>query len=173
MASDYFQDLYELAVVASHKNHIFMMESNVICKGILINGQIPGPQIDVVTNDNLIINVYNYLKLFGKPKQEVNALATLEKLSEVEAIIVPRSPMISVAKFVIGSLPLSDFSNYWILDIGRLKVLNAKLVFWDLGGQPGLHSIWEKYYEEAHVVIYVIDAACPSKFEDSKFALGR
>ncbi|CAA2965609.1 L-ascorbate oxidase homolog [Olea europaea subsp. europaea] len=30
-------------------------------KGILINGQFPGPQIDCVTNDNLIISVYNYL----------------------------------------------------------------------------------------------------------------
>ncbi|XP_022923138.1 ADP-ribosylation factor-related protein 1-like isoform X2 [Cucurbita pepo subsp. pepo] len=57
------------------------------------------------------------------------------------------------------------------LNIGRLEVLNAKLVFWDLGGQPGLRSIWEKYYEEAHAVIYVIDAACPSKFEDSKSAM--
>lgn len=57
------------------------------------------------------------------------------------------------------------------LNIGRLEVLNAKLVFWDLGGQPGLRSIWEKYYEEAHAVVYVIDAACPSKFEDSKSAL--
>ncbi|XP_059662409.1 L-ascorbate oxidase homolog [Cornus florida] len=30
-------------------------------QGILINGQFPGPQIDCVTNDNLIITVYNYL----------------------------------------------------------------------------------------------------------------
>ncbi|XP_019171870.1 PREDICTED: L-ascorbate oxidase homolog [Ipomoea nil] len=30
-------------------------------RAILINGQFPGPQIDCVTNDNLIINVYNYL----------------------------------------------------------------------------------------------------------------
>ncbi|XP_057774387.1 uncharacterized protein LOC130993501 isoform X1 [Salvia miltiorrhiza] len=57
------------------------------------------------------------------------------------------------------------------LNIGRVEVLNTKLVFWDLGGQPGLRSIWEKYYEEAHAVIYVIDAACPSRFEDSKSAL--
>ena len=33
-----------------------------VLQGILINGQFPGPQIDAVTNDNLIINVYNYLK---------------------------------------------------------------------------------------------------------------
>ncbi|KAK9178767.1 hypothetical protein WN943_027960 [Citrus x changshan-huyou] len=57
------------------------------------------------------------------------------------------------------------------LNIGRIEVSNSKLVFWDLGGQPGLRSIWEKYYEEAHAVVFVIDAACPSRFEDSKTAL--
>ncbi|KAF5729070.1 multi-copper oxidase type 1 family protein [Tripterygium wilfordii] len=31
-------------------------------QGILINGQFPGPTIDAVTNDNLIISVYNYLR---------------------------------------------------------------------------------------------------------------
>nr|DAD46647.1 TPA_asm: hypothetical protein HUJ06_016584 [Nelumbo nucifera] len=30
-------------------------------QGILINGQFPGPDIYSVTNDNLIINVYNSL----------------------------------------------------------------------------------------------------------------
>ncbi|KAJ9697635.1 hypothetical protein PVL29_009455 [Vitis rotundifolia] len=57
------------------------------------------------------------------------------------------------------------------LNIGRVELPNTKLVFWDLGGQPGLRSIWEKYYEEAHAVVYVIDASCPSRFEDSKSAL--
>jgi ADP-ribosylation factor related protein 1 len=57
------------------------------------------------------------------------------------------------------------------LNIGRVEVLNSKLVFWDLGGQLGLRSIWEKYYEEAHAVVFVVDATCPSRFEDSKSAL--
>ncbi|XP_051142540.1 uncharacterized protein LOC127259327 isoform X1 [Andrographis paniculata] len=57
------------------------------------------------------------------------------------------------------------------LNIGRVEMANTKLVFWDLGGQPGLRSIWEKYYEEAHAVIFVVDAACPSRFEESKSAL--
>ncbi|GAB2231585.1 hypothetical protein Droror1_Dr00010594 [Drosera rotundifolia] len=30
-------------------------------QGILINGQFPGPQIDCITNDNLVINVLNFL----------------------------------------------------------------------------------------------------------------
>ncbi|XP_077220716.1 uncharacterized protein LOC143854570 [Tasmannia lanceolata] len=57
------------------------------------------------------------------------------------------------------------------LNIGRIEASNTKLVFWDLGGQVGLRTIWEKYYEEAHALVYVIDAACPSRFEDSKSAL--
>ncbi|XP_050225501.1 uncharacterized protein LOC126674980 [Mercurialis annua] len=57
------------------------------------------------------------------------------------------------------------------LNIGRIEVSSTKLVFWDLGGQPGLRSIWEKYYEEAHALVFVIDATCHSRFEDSKSAL--
>lgn len=57
------------------------------------------------------------------------------------------------------------------LNIGRIEVSNAKLVLWDLGGQIGLRTIWEKYYEEAHAIVYMIDASCPSSFEDSKSAL--
>jgi len=38
--------------------------------------------------------------------------------------------------------------------------------------QPGLRSIWEKYYEEAHAVIFVVDAASSLRFEDAKSALG-
>jgi len=56
-------------------------------------------------------------------------------------------------------------------NIGRAEALKSKLVFWDLGGQIGLRTIWEKYYEEAHAVIYVVDAACQSRFEDTKSAL--
>ncbi|KAJ4847450.1 hypothetical protein Tsubulata_042102 [Turnera subulata] len=57
------------------------------------------------------------------------------------------------------------------LNLANIEASNRKLIFWDLGGQPGLRPIWEKYYEESHAVIYVIDASCPSRFEDSKSAL--
>ncbi|XP_039000143.1 ADP-ribosylation factor-like protein 2 [Hibiscus syriacus] len=36
--------------------------------------------------------------------------------------------------------------------------------------QPGLRSVWEKYYEEVHAVVF-IRCCCPSRFEDSKYAL--
>ncbi|XP_037484128.1 ADP-ribosylation factor-like protein 1 isoform X3 [Triticum dicoccoides] len=57
------------------------------------------------------------------------------------------------------------------LNIRRIEDANVKLVFWDLGGQPGLRTIWEKYYDEAHAIVYVIDSASSSTFEDAKSAL--
>ena len=32
-----------------------------LLQGILINGQFPGPQINSVTNDNIVVNVFNNL----------------------------------------------------------------------------------------------------------------
>jgi len=59
------------------------------------------------------------------------------------------------------------------LNIGRVEANNVKLVFWDLGGKTGLRSIWEKYYAEAHAVLFVMDASEPSRNEEAKIALTR
>jgi ADP-ribosylation factor related protein 1 len=57
------------------------------------------------------------------------------------------------------------------LNVGRLDVGGQALVLWDLGGQTGLRSIWDKYYEESHAVVYVVDAHNRERFEESKRAL--
>jgi len=72
-----------------------------------------------------------------------------------------------------GGLPPDRVVPTVGLNIGRMEDANAKLVFWDLGGQVGLRAIWEKYYEEAHAIMYVIDAATASSFEDAKSALDK
>lgn len=59
------------------------------------------------------------------------------------------------------------------LNIGRVEAHKSKLIFWDLGGQLGLRTIWEKYYEEAHAVLYVVDAAGSDRFDDAKGALDK
>lgn len=51
--------------------------------------------------------------------------------------------------------------------VGRLEIEGKKLLVWDLGGQAGLRVIWEKYYSEAHALIYVIDAAEQKRIEES------
>jgi ADP-ribosylation factor related protein 1 len=45
------------------------------------------------------------------------------------------------------------------LNIGQLEIDSRKrLKFWDLGGQTELQSLWEKYYDEAHAIIFVVDS---------------
>lgn len=41
---------------------------------------------------------------------------------------------------------------------GKISLPSTILQFWDLGGQRGIRSIWSKYYDDCHAVVYVIDA---------------
>lgn len=59
------------------------------------------------------------------------------------------------------------------LNVGRIEAFNSHLIFWDLGGQPGLRSIWDKYYDETHGIIFVVDASTPARFDESKRALDK
>jgi len=56
-------------------------------------------------------------------------------------------------------------------NVGKLTVGSVKLLFWDLGGQQGLHSIWKDYYVEAHAVIYVVDSTDIDRLDVSRDAL--
>jgi hypothetical protein len=67
------------------------------------------------------------------------------------------------------SFNVSDFT----LQVGKIQVGNSKLVLWDLGGQQGLRSIWDKYYEESHAIIFVVDSADASRFEEAKRTFGK
>ena len=51
------------------------------------------------------------------------------------------------------------------LNVGRLDIKNNQLLFWDLGGQPGLRSIWDKYYADSHGFIFVVDSTSPSRYD--------
>ena len=45
------------------------------------------------------------------------------------------------------------------LNLGNLEVDRARLMFWDLGGQQGLRVLWDKYFSDAHALIYVMDSS--------------
>ncbi|KAB1210721.1 ADP-ribosylation factor-related protein 1 [Morella rubra] len=115
----------------------------------------------ISTERKVVILEVSFLQDQRKPERLSAALSTartlLEKLKSVYSNL--------------EGLPPDRIVPTVGLNIARIEASNTKLVFWDLGGQPGLRSIWEKYYEEAHAVVYVIDAACPSRFEDAKSAL--
>lgn len=57
------------------------------------------------------------------------------------------------------------------LNVGRLEAFSHSFVFWDLGGQTGLRSIWDKYFEESHALVFVVDSANKDRFDESKAAL--
>ena len=42
--------------------------------------------------------------------------------------------------------------------VGKITLPSTILKFWDLGGQKGIRSIWPRYYDDCHAVVYVIDA---------------
>ena len=49
------------------------------------------------------------------------------------------------------------------LNIGRFEVRGVNTIVWDLGGQAGLRSIWDKYYPDTHGLIWVVDCSDPSR----------
>lgn len=59
------------------------------------------------------------------------------------------------------------------LNIGQIDVQGIHLNFWDLGGQQELQSLWDKYYQESHAVIYVIDSNDRERMDESKQIFGR
>mmetsp|Transcript_6584 Transcript_6584/g.16695 ORF Transcript_6584/g.16695 Transcript_6584/m.16695 type:complete len:228 (-) Transcript_6584:47-730(-) len=54
--------------------------------------------------------------------------------------------------------------------VGKMDVGTCRVIFWDLGGQVRMRSIWEKYYAEAHGMVFVIDSADVGRMEEAKLA---
>ncbi|XP_036099970.1 ADP-ribosylation factor-related protein 1 isoform X1 [Molossus molossus] len=67
-------------------------------------------------------------------------------------------------------MSLSKITTTVGLNIGTVDVGKARLMFWDLGGQEELQSLWDKYYAECHGVIYVIDSTDEGRLPESKRA---
>lgn len=60
------------------------------------------------------------------------------------------------------------------LNVGKIDFSSSiKLIMWDLGGQPGLRNIWDKYYSDCHAVLFVVDASRPERFDEAKMALDK
>jgi len=59
------------------------------------------------------------------------------------------------------------------LNVGRMEAFGTNLVFWDLGGAPGLRAIWDKYYSETHAVVFVVDAMNRERLDEARAAFER
>ena len=66
-----------------------------------------------------------------------------------------------------SSVPLDRILPTIGLNMGRVQAHGCDLTLWDLGGQQSFRSIWNNYFEDADVLIYVVDSADSERFEEA------
>ena len=70
-----------------------------------------------------------------------------------------------------SSIPLDHIQPTIGLNMGRLQAYGCDVTMWDLGGQQSFRSIWNNYFEDADVLIYIVDSADEDRFEEAKRTL--
>lgn len=54
------------------------------------------------------------------------------------------------------------------LNLARVDTSGSVVYFWDLGGQKSLRTLWNRFYEECHAVLYVIDISdTPDRLDET------
>ena len=66
-----------------------------------------------------------------------------------------------------ASVPLDRITPTIGLNMGRLQAHGCDVTLWDLGGQQSFRSIWDKYFDDADILIYVVDAADETRFTEA------
>jgi ADP-ribosylation factor related protein 1 len=56
------------------------------------------------------------------------------------------------------------------MNLAKVVYGGTQVVIWDLGGQLKMRAIWEKYYDEANAVIFVVDSADVGRLQEAKLA---
>uniref|UniRef100_A0AC34GU98 Uncharacterized protein n=1 Tax=Panagrolaimus sp. ES5 TaxID=591445 RepID=A0AC34GU98_9BILA len=56
------------------------------------------------------------------------------------------------------------------MNIGKIDHRRIKLIFWDVGGQSELQTLWDKYISECHAIIFIVDASNEERIEESQEA---
>ncbi|KJE95914.1 GTPase [Capsaspora owczarzaki ATCC 30864] len=70
-----------------------------------------------------------------------------------------------------AGIPMNKITTTVGLNVAKVDIADKnRIIFWDLGGQTSLQSLWNKYYEEAHGVVYVVDSSDPDRIRQSQEA---
>ena len=56
------------------------------------------------------------------------------------------------------------------MNLAKIQLRGSRVIFWDLGGQKKMRSMWERYYAEANAVIFVVDSADVVRLEEAKLS---
>lgn len=65
------------------------------------------------------------------------------------------------------SIDLNRIASTVGLNVGKIDTNGVILNFWDLGGQKELQLLWDKYFLEAHAIIWVIDSSDRDRLNES------
>ena len=87
-----------------------------------------------------------------------------------------KSTMLEYMKSRYGkqaSLPPERITPTVGMNIAKFDFGGSQIMLWDLGGQMKMRSMWEKYYEDADGVIFILDSADPSRNQEAKQAFDR
>eukprot|EP01128_Nolandella_sp_AFSM9_P008473 TRINITY_DN5189_c0_g1_i1.p1 TRINITY_DN5189_c0_g1~~TRINITY_DN5189_c0_g1_i1.p1 ORF type:complete len:182 (-),score=58.22 TRINITY_DN5189_c0_g1_i1:422-967(-) len=81
-----------------------------------------------------------------------------------------KTTFLNKAQFPKKDIDAQPTESYQVLDV---KVKGVKLNVWDVSGKPTVRSLWASYYKEGGIdaIIWVIDSADTSRFEESKKVL--
>ncbi len=57
--------------------------------------------------------------------------------------------------------------------MAKVDIEKAKMIFWDVGGQVSLRALWDKYYGDAHALVFVFDGCDPDRLPEAQRELER
>ena len=63
-------------------------------------------------------------------------------------------------------MPLEKIIPTVGLNLLRMERRNGEYIFWDLGGQSVLRKIWNKYFNEASCIVFMIDGTDSHRFPE-------
>ena len=56
--------------------------------------------------------------------------------------------------------------------VGKIIFQDSQILLWDLGGQEDLIPLWEKYYNECHAIMFVVDSTDQARVRGVLAAFG-
>ncbi|KAI9226576.1 MAG: ADP-ribosylation factor family-domain-containing protein [Piptocephalis tieghemiana] len=68
----------------------------------------------------------------------------------------------------VQGLPPDKITPTVGLNIGKVDIDKTRINFWDLGGQKDLRTLWPKYYNECHGIIFIVDACDPARLQECR-----
>ncbi|OHT15818.1 ADP-ribosylation factor-like protein 2 [Tritrichomonas foetus] len=113
-------------------------------------------------------------KKFSQSRRLMGLLNLLKKLKtqdrEIRVLLLglEGSGKTTVAHAFANEKIETDLSPTNGFEIHKFEHQNHQIHIWDIGGSPPNRAFWRNYFDSTDVILWTIDSADPSKFEESK-----